>query len=57
MSRDPADVEDRAEAAGYRLAQRSLRGQLVSWWQLIADPDPSWAVRSWASLSWLWAVP
>ena len=49
MSRDPTDVEDRAEAAGYRLARRSLRGQLVWWWQLIADPDdtrqPCWLER------------
>ena len=42
-------VEDRAEAAGYRLARRSLRGQLVWWWQVIADPDdtrqPCWLER------------
>jgi hypothetical protein len=42
-------VEDRAEAAGYRLARRSLQGQLVWWWQVIADPDdtrqPCWLER------------
>ena len=42
-------VEERAEAAGYRLARRSLRGQLVWWWQLCADPDdtrqPCWLER------------
>jgi hypothetical protein len=40
------DVEERATAAGYRLARRSLKGQLVSWWQLVADPgdtrQPCW---------------
>jgi hypothetical protein len=43
------DVEERATAAGYRLARRSLRGQLVWWWQLLADPDdtrqPCWLER------------
>src|SRR5262245_17320002 len=40
MSPHPgAEVEERAEAAGYRLARRSLRGQLVWWWQITADPD------------------
>ncbi len=42
-------IEDRAEVAGYRLATRSLRGQFVWWWQLIADPDdtrqPCWLER------------
>jgi hypothetical protein len=42
-------VEDRAGAAGYRLARRTLRGQLVWWWQVIADPDdtrqPCWLER------------
>ena len=33
------DVEERAAAAGYRLAQRSLKGKLVWWWQLL-DPVP-----------------
>jgi Tetracyclin repressor-like, C-terminal domain len=33
------DVEERAEAAGYRLARRSLRGNLVWRWQPVADPD------------------
>jgi hypothetical protein len=32
-------VEERAEAAGYRLARRSLRGQLVWWWQVTSEPD------------------
>jgi hypothetical protein len=50
MSPHPGpEVEERAEAAGYRLARRSLRGQLVWWWQLIADADdtrqPSWLER------------
>jgi hypothetical protein len=43
------DVEDRATTAGYRLAQRSLNGQVVWWWQLVADPDdtrqPCWLER------------
>jgi hypothetical protein len=43
------DVEARATTAGYRLAQRSLRGQLVWWWQNLADPDdtrhPCWLER------------
>jgi hypothetical protein len=50
MSLHPdADVEYRAGVAGYRLARRSLRGQLVWWWQLVADPDdtrqPCWLER------------
>ena len=43
------DVEVRATAAGYRLAQRSLNGQLVWWWQNVSDPDdtrqPCWLER------------
>jgi len=58
MSRHP-DVEDRAEAAGYRLARRSLRGLLVWWWPLVADPDdtrpPCWLERRHA-LSYMHAV-
>ena len=47
MSPHPGpEVEERAEVAGYRLARRSLRGQLVWWWQLMSDPDdtrqPCW---------------
>jgi hypothetical protein len=42
-------VEVRATAAGYRLAQRSLNGQLVWWWQRLDDPDdtrhPCWLER------------
>jgi hypothetical protein len=50
MSPHPGpEVEERAGAAGYRLARRSLRGQLVWWWQLTADPDdtrqPCWLER------------
>jgi hypothetical protein len=43
------DVEEHATVAGYRLAQRSLKGKLVWWWQLLADPDdtrqPCWLER------------
>jgi hypothetical protein len=43
------EVEERAAAAGYRLARRTLRGQLVWWWQLTADRDdtrqPCWLER------------
>jgi hypothetical protein len=43
------EVEARAVAAGYRLAQRSLNGQVVWWWQLVDDPDdtrqPCWLER------------
>jgi hypothetical protein len=47
MSAHPGpEVEERAQAAGYRLARRSLPGQLVWWWQLVDDPDdtrqPCW---------------
>jgi len=50
VSRHPdSEVEDRAEAAGCRLARRSLSGQLVWWWQLVAEPDdtrqPCWLER------------
>ena len=42
-------MEVRAAAAGYRLARRTLRGQPVWWWQVIADPDdtrqPCWLER------------
>jgi hypothetical protein len=42
-------VEARATTAGYRLAQRSLKGQLVWWWQILDDPDdtrqPCWLER------------
>ena len=42
-------VEARATAAGNQLAQRSLNGKLVWWWQLPADPDdtrqPWWLER------------
>ena len=60
MSPHPGrEVEERAEAAGYRFARRSLRGQLVWWWQLIADPDdtrqPCWLERRQA-LSYMEAV-
>jgi hypothetical protein len=40
------DVEARAMTAGYRRAQRSLKGQCVWWWQPLDDPDddrqPCW---------------
>jgi hypothetical protein len=53
------EVEERAEAAGYRLARRSLRGQLAWWWQLIVDTDdtrqPCWLERRQA-LSYMEAV-
>jgi hypothetical protein len=53
------DVEKRATAAGYTLARRSLKGELVWWWQLIADPDdtrqPCWLERRQA-LSYMEAV-
>lgn len=43
---EPIGVEARATGAGYRLARRSLKGQLVWWWQLLDDPDdtrqPCW---------------
>ena len=43
------DVEVRATAAGYRLAQRRLKGQLVWWWQNLDDPEdtrqPCWLER------------
>jgi hypothetical protein len=43
------DVEERAATAGYRLARRTLNGQLVWWWQLITDPEdtrqPCWLER------------
>jgi hypothetical protein len=43
------DVEVRATTLGYRLAQRSLNGQIVWWWQNLADPDdtrqPCWLER------------
>jgi hypothetical protein len=47
-------VEYRAEAAGYRLSRRNLRGQLVWWWQRVDDPDdtrqPCWLER-WQAIS------
>ena len=40
------DVEARATTTGYRLAQQSLKGQVVWWWQRLDDPDdprqPCW---------------
>jgi hypothetical protein len=40
------NVEARAATAGYQLAQRPLKGQLVWWWQWLDDPDdtrhPCW---------------
>ena len=43
------DVEVRATAAGYRLAQRNLNGQHVWWWERLDDPDdtrqPCWLKR------------
>jgi hypothetical protein len=33
------EVEARAETAGYQLAQRPLKGQLVWWWQRLDDPN------------------
>jgi hypothetical protein len=42
-------VEVRAATAGYRLAQRNLKGQRVWWWQLVDDPadtrQPCWLER------------
>jgi hypothetical protein len=42
-------TEARATTLGYRLAQRSLKGQLVWWWQRLDDPDdtrqPCWLER------------
>lgn len=32
-------VAARAEAAGWRLAERTLNGQRVYWWQDVHDPD------------------
>jgi hypothetical protein len=43
------NVEVRAVTAGYQLAQRPLKAQLVWWWQRLADPDdtrqPCWLER------------
>jgi hypothetical protein len=53
------NVEKRASAAGYRLAQRRLDGQLVWWWQRLDDPDdtrqPCWLEERQA-LSYMQAV-
>lgn len=43
------DVEACALAAGFRLAQRRLRGELVWWWQALGYPEdtrhPCWLER------------
>jgi hypothetical protein len=50
------NVEARATTVGYRLAQRSLNGQLVWWWQLVANPDgtrqPCWLERRQRCHTW-----
>lgn len=36
---DEAETTARAEAEGWRLAERMLKGQHVWWWQDAFDPD------------------
>jgi len=56
---EPIDVGARGGAVSYRLAQRSLKRQLVWWWQLLDHPDdtrqPCWVERR-KALSYMEAV-